>query len=254
MALRFGTPLLEGLTGDLADCRSMAGAGLIDSLQPGYSHVFTPDGAERDGIAAVAFGGGAQLDSVVVHGCRPAGAYHEITKTMGPVVAGIDGRPALEVIDELLGGAVPREDFGFRVILGVNRGDPFGAFDEENYQTRLCLAVDEAAGGLVMFEPDLEPGDQVQLMRVSTDLSYVGERVAGLLERVDGRTPLLALYADCAGRCMMASPLDEEEGHAVQAALGDIPLLGFYTGVEIGAVKGRVRPLDWTGVLCLLSV
>ncbi len=231
----------------------MAGAGLIDALQPTYSHVLTERGPDPDGAVAVAFRDGLRMDSVVLHGCRPAGAYHTITEVEGPVVLGIDGRPALEVVDELLGGAVPREEYGFRVILGVNRGELFAPFDEESYQTRLCLTVDEARGGLVMFEPDLEPGTQVQLMRVSNDLGYIAARVEGLLAQVGGRTPVLALYADCAGRTVLGSALSDEEGHAVRAAVGDIPLLGFYSGVEIGPVAGSSRPLDWTGVLCLIT-
>lgn len=253
LALNFGTPLLAGLLAGCAAVRSTAGAGLIDSLQPTHSHVFTDDGADSDAAVAVGFGGGLRLDTAVLHGCRPAGSYHTITRADGPVVLEIDDQPALDVLDRLLGGALAREEYPFNVILGVNRGDRYGPFDEEAYQTRLCLAVDEDRGGLVMFEPDLEPGSLVQLMRVSTDLAYVQDRIAVLLQQLRGRTPVLALYADCAGRCVMGSAMPDEEGHAVRAALGDIPLLGFYTGVEIGPVAGAARPLDWTGVLCLLS-
>lgn len=254
LALNFGTPLLSALLEASGPVRSMAGAGLIDSIQPTHSHVFTPDGADPDAAVAVGFGNGLRVDTAVLHGCRPAGSYHRITRTDGPVVLEIDDRPALDVIDGLLGGALPREAYPFNVILGVNRGDRYAQFDEEKYQTRLCLAVDEARRGLVMFEPDLEPGSLVQLMRVSTDFGYVEDRVGRLFGQLGGRTPLFALYADCAGRCVMGSAMPDEEGHAVRAAMGDIPLLGFYTGVEIGPVAGTARPLDWTGVLCLLSI
>lgn len=253
LALNFGTPLLSALLEATGPVRSLAGAGLIDSIQPTHSHVFTQDGADPDAAVAVGFRDGLRMDTAVLHGCRPAGSYHTITRTDGPVVLEIDGSPALDVIDRLLGGALPREEYPFNVILGVNRGVRYASFDEEKYQTRLCLAVDEARRGLVMFEPDLEPGSLVQLMRVSTDFGYVQERVVRLLDQLAGRTPLLALYADCAGRCVMGSAMPDEEGHAVRSALGDVPLLGFYTGVEIGPVAGRPRPLDWTGVLCLLS-
>jgi hypothetical protein len=252
-ALHFGTPLLAALLADAPSTRTLAGAGLIDSLQPTHSHVLTEHGTDPDGAIAVAFRGGLQMDTVVLHGCRPAGSYRTITRTDGPVVLEIDDRPALDVVAELLAGALPRDEYPFNVILGVNRGERYADFDEEQYQTRLCLAVDEERGGLVMFEPDLEAGAQVQLMRVSTDLGYVEKRIAALLDRIGDRTPLLALYADCAGRCVMGSAMPDEEGHAVRAAMGSIPLLGFYTGVEIGEVAGVARPLDWTGVLCLVS-
>jgi hypothetical protein len=253
LALNFGTPLLSALLAASGPTRTMAGAGVIDSIQPTHSHVFTDNGTDADAAVALGFRHGLRMDTAVLHGCRPAGSYHTITRTEGPAVLEIDDRPALDVIDELLAGALPRDEYPFNVILGVNRGERYADFDEEKYQTRLCLAVDEERGALVMFEPDLEAGAQVQLMRVSTDLDYVRERVSGLLERVADRTPLLALYADCAGRCIMGSAMPDEEGHAVRAALGTIPLLGFYTGVEIGEVAGVARPLDWTGVLCLLS-
>ncbi|HVF19428.1 MAG TPA: FIST N-terminal domain-containing protein [Mycobacteriales bacterium] len=254
LALNFGTPLLTALQAALGPARSVAGAGLIDSIQPTHSHVFTDAGTDADAAVAIGFRNGLRVDTVVLHGCRPAGSYHTITRTEGPVVLEIDDRPALDVIDELLDGALTRAEYPFNVILGVNHADRYAPFDEESYQTRLCLAVDEDRRGLVMFEPDLEPGSLVQLMRVSTHLDYAKDRVAALLGRLDGRTPLLALYADCAGRCVMGSAMPDEEGHAVRAAIGDIPLLGFYTGVEIGPVAGMAKPLDWTGVLCLLSV
>jgi hypothetical protein len=47
--------------------------------------------------------GGVQLDTIIMHGCRPAGGYHTITRAEGPAVIEIDGKPALEVISELLG-------------------------------------------------------------------------------------------------------------------------------------------------------
>ena len=40
----------------------------------------------------------------------------------------------------------------------------------------------------------------------------------------------------------------------VQRAIGaHVPLLGFYSGVEIARVGGQLQALDWTGVLCLFS-
>ncbi len=66
--------------------------------------------------------------------------------------------------------------------------------------------------------------------------------------------PWFALYIDCAGRTAAFSGSETEEASIVQEYLGDkVPLLGFYSGVEIAPLMGRSRGLDWTGVLLILS-
>src|SRR5690606_30875266 len=93
---------------------------------------------ERQCAQALIFSGDVQMDTVVLHGCKPAGAYHTVTKSDGPVVLEIDGRPALEVIAELLGpdSGYSCADYRFFVTLGVNKGDKFGPFREEDYANR----------------------------------------------------------------------------------------------------------------------
>jgi hypothetical protein len=46
-----------------------------------------------------------------------------------------------------------------------------------------------------------------------------------------------------------------EEAAEVQKVLGErnIPLIGFYSGVELAPLLGRTRGLDWTGVLTILA-
>jgi uncharacterized protein YutE (UPF0331/DUF86 family) len=47
---------------------------------------------------------------------------------------------------------------------------------------------------------------------------------------------------------------DEEEAAEIQRTVGArTPLLGMYSAIEIAKVAGEVQPLDWTGVLCILS-
>jgi small ligand-binding sensory domain FIST len=106
-----------------------------------------------------------------------------------------------------------------------------------------------------MFEPDLTPGSEVQLMRRSIDLEYMSARVDRLFEQVGERRPFFALYIDCAGRASAICGSDGEESEEVQRAFAvrGVPMLGMYSGVEIAKVGGHVQPLDWTGVLCVFS-
>jgi small ligand-binding sensory domain FIST len=70
---------------------------------------------------------------------------------------------------------------------------------------------------------------------------------------VDGDS-LLGLYIDCAGRASARSGSSIEEAELVVRGLDQrVPLLGFYSGVEVAPFDGEhSRPLDWTGLLTVL--
>jgi hypothetical protein len=206
---------------------------------------------------ALVVSGSGRLDSTIMHGCKPAGGYHKITKTDGATVLEIDGRPAVEVIAGLLGPTSDKswEDYPLFITLGVNRGGKFDDFKEDNYANRLCMSVDKERGGLVMFEPDLLPGHEVQLMRRDIDFKYVGVRAEELFKKLGSRKPFFSLYIDCAGRASAYCGTEGEEAAEVQKAMSarNVPLLGMYSGVEIARVGKTIQALDWTGVLCVFS-
>jgi small ligand-binding sensory domain FIST len=160
------------------------------------------------------------------------------------------------VVSELLGDAdITPAEYGFFVTLGRNMGDKWADFDETAYVNRMCLKANEKNNSLIMFEPDLEQGVEVQLMHRTVNIDYVAPRIDAVMNTLGDRKPVMAFYINCAGRAAAYSGLDGEDGHEVQRILADkVPLLGFYSGVEIAPVRGRPEPLDWTGVFCLLSV
>ena len=256
LALNMATPLIEGMTSVLGDWPPAAGVGMMGSMQWNPTFQWFDDKIEQGSAMALLLSGGVQLDTIIMHGCRPAGGYHTITSAEGPVVLEIDGRPALDVISDLLGpeSAKSWEDFPLFVTLGRNKGDKFGPFVEENYANRLVMAIDRERRGLVMFENDLKAGSEIQLMRRSIDFSYVGRRADDLLARVGDRTPFFALYIDCTGRASAYCGTELEEAEEVQRVIGSkMPLLGMYSGVEIAKVGNDMQALDWTGVLCVFS-
>lgn len=255
--LNMATPLLKGLEEHLseADMAHLVGAGLVGDMACRPTWQWFDDDLEQQTAMAMVASGGLTMHSTIIHGCRPASDYRTVTKSDGPAVLEIDGRPALEVVAEMLGADsdISWKDYSFFVTLGVNKGEKYGPFREEDYANRLCLRADEKRKALVMFEPDLVPGSEIQLMRRSIDFSYIEQRVGDLLDNLpQDKQPVFAFYIDCAGRAAAYSGADEEEAAAVMERLGpDIPLLGIYSGVEIGQVRGRAQPLDWTGVLAV---
>jgi hypothetical protein len=256
LALNMATPLIEGMSQALGSWPPAAGVGMMGSMQWNPTSQWFDDRIEQHSAMALVLSGGVQMDAIIMHGCKPAGGYHTITKAEGPVVLEIDGKPALDAIADLLGPDSDKswEDYPLFVTLGVNKGDKFGSFKEEDYANRLVMAVDRERRGLIMFENDLKAGFEVQLMRRSIDFEYIGRRADQLLAQLGNLTPFFALYIDCAGRASAYCGTEREEAEEVQRVIGSrMPLLGMYSGVEVAKVGRDMQALDWTGVLCVFS-
>jgi hypothetical protein len=256
LSLNLATPLIKGMEQSLGTWPPTAGVGMFGDFQWNPTYQWFDDHIEQGIAMALVLSGGVRMDTVIIHGCKPSSDYHTITKVDRNVVLEIDGKPAVDTISEMLGpGAeVSWEDYPLFITLGVNKGEKFGEFKEEEYANRLCMAVDKERGGLVMFEDDLKEGSEVQLMRRNVYLDYIGKRAEDLLERVGNRRPIFALYIDCAGRASAYCGTEREEAEEVQKVIGPImPLLGMYSGVEIAQVGKDMQALDWTGVLCVFS-
>lgn len=257
MKLNMATPLLQGLRETIGDWSHVAGCGTMGDMQWNPSFQWFKDSIEQQSAMALVISEGLQLDTVTIHGARPSSTYYTITKAEGNNVLELDGRPTAQVISDLLGpnSNTPWEGYPLFITLGVNKGDKFGEYNDDDYAVRLCMGVDRERGGLLMFGDDLTAGCEVQLMRRSVDFSYIKPRVEELLKRIGKRKPVLALYIDCAGRAAAYAGTEREDAADVQKAIGPtIPLLGWYVGCEIARAGPSLQSHNWTGVLSVLSV
>lgn len=253
--LNFATPLFAALEPHLPKGLPCAGGGFLADMMLSQCYQIVGNEVVSQHAIAILISGECMMETTILHGCHPCSDYLTITKAEGPVVFEIDNRPAVDVIHELLGGseAVDVKDFAMNVTLGINRGDKFGDFHEHDFANRLTLAVDEPNKALVMFEPDLTAGAEVQLMRRNLEPDYLESVIEGVKERISNMNPLFAFYINCGGRARPFSGVNFEDAEEVQRAVGSIPLAGFYSGVEVARVGEFLQPLDWTGVLCFLS-
>lgn len=253
--LNFATPLFAALESHLPKGLPCAGGGFLADMMLSKCYQFVGNEVVSQHALAILISGDCVMETTILHGCHPCSDYLTITKAEGPVIFEIDDRPAVEVIHELLGGkdVVDVKDFAMNVTLGINRGDKFGEFHESDFANRLTLAVDEPNNALVMFEPDLKAGVEVQLMRRNLEPDYLESAIGSVKEKISDLNPLFAFYIDCGGRARPFSGVNFEDAEEVQKAVGSIPLAGFYSGVEVARVGEFLQPLDWTGVLCFLA-
>ena len=253
-------PIIEGIQSILQSNIPIIGAGLVGDYQFSKTRQFCETGLCEQSIVAALFSGPIDSYHSIMHGCSPLdGRYRKITKMQGSVIHEIDGQPIVTIIDETYGDRAWREQHPLNLLtIGVNYGEEF-QYREDKYVNRLITGILPDESGIGLFEPDLEQGMEVQFMlrdgkmMIESARSNSESLMKGIID--DGKTPVIGLYIDCAGRAAEMSNTETEEAAEIQRIMNryDTPLLGFYSGVEVAPILGKSRGLDWTGVLLVLA-
>lgn len=261
--LNSSTPLLQGIENELTVNIPIIGAGTVADFDFSPSIQFIGSDVKSQFAAALVLRGNFCVDVKIMHGCSPKdGIYHTITKIDGSIIYEIDNRPAVEVINDIYGNEEWQKQVPVkRLTIGVNHGEKFwDRFAEQNYVNRLITGVLPDKSGIVIFEADFDNGTEFHFMLRDPMKMVESARsnTESLVEDIkrSGKSPQWALYIDCAGRSALFSEILSEEAAEVQGILNrnNIPLFGFYSGVEIAPFINKNRGLDWTGVLAIFSV
>jgi len=254
-------PIIAGIETKLHADIPIVGAGVLGDYDFHPTHQFCGFSVEQQSLVGVLFGGNLEPYVKIMHGCMPKdGIYYTITRIDGPIIYEVDGRPIVEVINEIYGDENWQTQLPVRRLsLGVNYGDKFDDFHEESVVTRLIVGVLPQGEGIILFEPDFEVGKEILFMLRDGQMMIdsAQQNARELMQHIArvGHTPRLALYIDCAGRTSIISDTLTEEAAEIQDVMNEyqVPLLGFYSGVEIAPMLGSSRGLDWTGVLLVLA-
>ncbi|OPY69247.1 MAG: FIST N domain protein [Syntrophorhabdus sp. PtaU1.Bin050] len=253
--------LLAGIEKGLERPIPIVGAGLVGDYNMGPTFQFCGSSVGTEQAVGLMLNGDFASHYQIMHGCTPLdGIYHQITNIKGPVLYELDGRPIVEVINEMLGDEEWQKERPVDFLtIGVHYGERFGEYREGEYVNRLITGVTPDKKGVMLFEPDLEDGMEIQFMvRDPERMIESARRNTNLLLKSlteKGSRPLFGIYVDCAGRAGNYLNTGIEEAAEVQSLFNyyNIPLFGFYTGVEIAPLIGKSRGLDWTGVLLVLT-
>lgn len=258
--LNVGSRLMDGVYAGLADKPlKVFGAGLLDDFQLLGSYVFDGRSPAKNMAVALVLPPVWSSHVTIMHGFRPVSTFMEITRIDGPVIYELDGRPAYEVLYDMT--HLTSEDqadvnFTTMVALGKKLGNPFDPYQESAYINRQIISADPKNRTISLFEADFQAGMKIQIMAIDHQLvrESVRKRTRKLLDSITGQG-LGALYIDCAGRACAFCGDEVEEASILQDVIGDtMPLIGFYSGVELAPCIDRTRPLDWTGVLAVFTM
>ena len=254
-------PIIGGIEEAMEISIPILGAGLIGDFDFQPTRQFCGSSAGSQLLVGALFGGRMHHYHQIMHGCTPKdGSYHTITKIEGPVIYEVDGLPVVRLIDEMYGNQDWQTQLPVkRLTIGVNYGAKYGEYKEGEYVNRLIAGILPDGKGIVIFEPDLEMGTEILFMLRDSKqmMESVAQNTTKLLAQIkdEGRKPVFGLYIDCAGRTAGFSETLTEEASEIRDLFNQagIPLLGFYSGVEIAPLLGKSRGLDWTGVLWVMA-
>lgn len=203
------------------------------------------NGIVQGGLSGVLFSDRVRIVSGLTQGCSPISGKHVITACERNIIAGIDDRPALDVFYQDIGEILAR-DLN-RVAGYIFAGLPLTGSDGGDYLVRNLIGVD-TRNKLLAIGDTIETGQALQFCR--RDGRSAWEDLQRMLDelqtRLDG-PPRGGLYYSCLGRGRNLFGDDSEELRAISAALGDIPLVGFFANGEIS----NNRLYGYTGVLTL---
>jgi hypothetical protein len=163
--------LLAGLHAELP-C-PVIGAGAAHGVGVPIGRTFQYAGGEvRTGAAvAVALGGTARFDAASSLGCSPTGAEMVVTCADGNRLLELDGRPALEVWQDIAGVAPERFAPESAAALALGVRSPDGPL------IRAAVGLDLARGGLVL-QAGIATGTRVALYQRTTADVLDGTRAA----------------------------------------------------------------------------
>jgi len=228
-----GAPDLPGLVSDMS---GKVGTGyVVGGVSSSRSRtVQIANEVLSGGLSGAVLGEEVAVATRLTQGCTPYPGRFRVTEGEGNIIARLDGRPALEVLLEVVRGEKTQ------LLVGL----PVPGSDTGDYTARNIVGVDRE-GGLFAIGDQVEPG--MEILFCKRDATAAKKDLEGILGslKLDVPHPRGALYFSCVARGEHLFGSRGAELDLVKRTLGDVPLVGFFCNGEIS----RDRLYGYTGVL-----
>lgn len=190
------------------------------------------------GLSGAAFGEDVAVATRLTQGCTPFPGRFRVTACEENIIATLDGRPALDVLKEVIG----KEKVSILV------GLPVPGSDTGDYTARNLVGVDPK-NKLIAIGEVVEPGSE--LIFCKRDGAAARADLARILQELKSVAPAPrgALYYSCVARGEHMFGSRGAELGLIRQTLGEVPLVGFFCNGEIS----RDRLYGYTGVLTLFQ-
>ncbi len=212
-----------------------------NAQEPGETRLVMNDQVFSSGLVGVSFAGKLQIDTVVSQGCRPIGETFVITKGQRNVIQELGGKPALQVIHEMITGLplLERnllETNGLFVGRVIDEGK--GSYGRGDFIVRNLMEVQRDTGAIAIGDL-VRPGQTVQFH--VRDAATASEDLRLLLEGELqlANAPVGVLLFTCNGRGTRMFQRPNHDVDTTRSILGPVPIAGFFCAGELGPVGQR---------------
>ncbi len=206
------------------------------ALRPQGNLLILNDGTMAEGLVGVALSGALDIDLVVSQGCRPVWDPMTITASEKNVIYGLEGRPPLALLQEL----IPELDDEDRALLqnGLFIGRSVVPLDDVpgrgDFLIRGVIGVDWEQGTIAVGDI-IQDGEVIQFhlrdaFTAQEDLEMM------LIPQMFRNPPGGALLFTCNGRGSRLYNFPDGDITVIQKSLGGAPLAGFFCAGEIGPI------------------
>jgi hypothetical protein len=218
---------------------------------------YCDDEVVSDGVSYALLSGEAQPAWAIGLSYVPIGGERTVTRSQGNVIYEIDGKPALEVLEEYLSDPALTENWGRYILTFALCFRSPSYMKDEEYTFRTIPSVNKADGSITV-QTDVQEGTSVWFSVRDKEKTTAGlDLMAGeIKQQLGGAQPKLVFQFDCTarGKEMFRDQEKLTNLRRLRQAVGpDAPWAGFYTAGEIGPVSKHNCYHNYTAVVLALS-
>ncbi|MFN0132465.1 MAG: FIST N-terminal domain-containing protein [Phycisphaerales bacterium] len=253
------TGLLPAMSAAAGPASPIVGGLASAGSSPQSNTLILDDTIYRAGLVGVTLSGPIRLDAVVSQGCRAIGANWIITSAKRNMILQLGGRPALEVVREMI-ESLPEADRNLLergLFLGRVIDEYKARFGRDDFLIRNVVGVDPAREAIAVND-FIRVGQTVRFHL--RDAATADEDLAMVLDAQQLKEPpagAMLITCTARGRKLFSKPHHDAAavsrafsaaragestsrgGEEIDTERPSLPLAGFFAGGEIGPIGGE---------------
>jgi small ligand-binding sensory domain FIST len=229
----------------------VTGGNLSGGLGPGGTRLLLDGDVLRSGAVGVLIGGGVEVRCIVSQGGTGFGPPFTVTRSDRNVIYEVAGQPALAcLVEQIKNGLGRAEVAGIEangLLVGRLVDEHLAEPGPSDYLLRGVVGADRASGA-VAVDDRVPLGSTVRFHR--RDAGTAHRELERLLQ---GQRADAALLFTCNGRGSRLFDTADHDATTLAAALGSVPVGGFFAAGELGPVAGRNFVHGFTASMALFT-